>query len=742
MKSKPLAKILILLIFVIIAGCTVWFFHRLSISQNKIRNVILISMDTTRADYLNCYGYPLKTTLNIDALAEKGILFENVYTPVPFTLPAHCSMLTGTVPAYHGVLDNQGYKLSEDNVTLAEILSDNGFTTAAFIGSFILDSQFGLGQGFDSYDDEFEKEQNTVGIVERTGDETTRHVIKWLEEKRGEKNFIFLHYFDPHFSYDPPEAFSAKFKNIPPLNKLPANSGQDPRHFGLYAGEIAFTDHCIGRVIEKLKEVGIYDSSLIIITGDHGESLGEHRENTHGYYIYQSTVKVPLVFKFPGGFKAKRIKAPVSLVDILPTVCSLLGIESPNGIQGKDLKPYFEGQSQPYPDRHIFCQSLGPTVYMANSLLGVINNRYKYIQTTRPELYDLIEDPQELDNLIDKQSNRARIMKDKLQQILELIVRDEASSDAKHELDEQSRKRLESLGYLGGSISEDFSFDQSKEDPKDVIDYHVLNTKLGGLVSQERFGLARQVCEELISKRPWFYKPHFDLAKVAAEEKKFEEVIALLEKTLELKPGYIIAYEGLADAYQSLSKFDKAIVQYLKILEIEPDNVKIYFHLASLLYEQGRFAEADKYLSKELTANPSYFEMMLSLTDKLLEKKQIRFVYSHYLRMLEINHESVDVLNSLAWLEGASNINGICNPQQALSHALNACELTDFLNYEVLDTLAVAYAAVGKFNMAVKTAEKAELLATEDDNKGFVQRVQGRLDLYKSGRVYIDSGLK
>ena len=742
MKSRAFSKILIILVLLVIGCCSVWIFHRLSISQHEIRNVVLISIDTCRADYLNCYSYPLNTTPNIDNLARNGILFENVYTPVPFTLPAHCSMLTGTVPAYHGVLDNLGYRLSEDNITLAETLSDNGFKTAAFIGAFVLDSQFGLAQGFDSYEDEFEKEQITVGIVERTGDETTRHVIEWLEEKRGEKNFIFLHYYDPHFSYDPPEPFASMFKNIPPLNKLPADSGLTPGLLGLYAGEIAFTDHCIGRIIEKLKEVGIYDSSLIIITSDHGESLGEHREQTHGYYIYQSTIKVPLVFILPGGPKAKRINTPVSLIDIPPTVCSLLGIESPNVTQGKDLLPYFNGQSQPYPDRHIYCQSLGPTIYMANSLLGVVNDSYKYIQTTRPELYDIIQDPQELDNLIDSQSNRARIMKDKLQQILESTVRNEAASDATHELDEQTLKRLETLGYLGGSVSEDFSFDQSKEDPKDLIDYHCLNTKLGGLVANKKFDRARRICAELISKRPSFHKPYFDLAKISGQEKKYEEVIKLLEKTLELKPGYTPALEGLVDAYNSLNKLDKAVEQSLKILEIQPGNLKTYFHMASLLYDQGKFAEADKYLTKELESNPSFVEMMLSLTDKLLEKGQIRFAYSNYLKMLEINHESADVLNSLAWFEGTSNINGIRNPQQALDHALKACKLTDFSNYEALDTLAVAYAAVGKFDMAVKTAEKAELLAMEDDNKGFVQRVQGRLDLYKSGRMYIDSGLK
>jgi len=741
MKSQPLAKTVILILILAIAMSVVGLFYISKTASQKIRNVILISIDTCRADYLSCYGYQLQTSVNIDNLAQNGVLFENVYTPVPFTLPAHCSMLTGTVPAYHGVLDNLGYKLSEDNITLAETLGDNGFTTAAFIGSFILDSQFGLAQGFDSYEDDFEQEQNTVGIVERTGDETTRHVIKWLEEKRGEKNFVFLHYYDPHFSYDPPEPFGSMFKNIPPLNKLPADSGLAPGLFGKYAGEIAFTDHCIGRVIEKLKEVGIYDSTLIIITGDHGESLGEHREHTHGYYIYQSTIKVPLVFIFPGGPKAKRINAPVSLIDIPPTVCSLLGIQSPGVTQGKDLLPYFNGHSQPYPDRHIYCQSLGPTIYMANSLLGVVNDSYKYIQTTRPELYDLIEDPQELDNIIDSQSNKARIMKDELQQIMELTVRNEAPSDATHELDEQSRKRLESLGYLGGDISEDFSFDQSKEDPKDLIDYHCLNTKLGGLVANERFDLARQVCEELISKRPSFHKPYFDLAKISGQEKKHEEVIKLLDKTLELKPGYIPAHEGLVDAYQSLNKFDEAIVQYLKIMEIQPDNAKVYFHMASLLYDQGRFDEADKYLTKELESNSSYVGMILTLADKLLENKQIRLAYKYYLHSIKFEPDSEDVLNTLAWLEAACSVKGVRNPDQAVEHAKKACKLTQNKTPEFLDTLAVAYAASDEFGKSVRTAKKAIKIAKAKENAELVQRIQSRLQLYKAQKAFLDPGL-
>ncbi|MBN1766305.1 MAG: sulfatase-like hydrolase/transferase [Sedimentisphaerales bacterium] len=704
-----------------------------------IRHVILISMDTTRSDFLSCYGYPCDTTPNIDVLAQTGVLFENVITPQPYTLPAHCSMLTGTVPPYHGVLDNKGYILGKDNVVLAEILKKNGFSTAGFISAFVLDSQFGLDQGFDVYDDEFENEQITVAIVERTGDETTRHVIKWLEEKRGEKNFVFLHYYDPHMSYEAPEPFRSKFAI--PSGKIPMNPKQDQGRRDAYAGEIAFTDHCIGRVIEKLKELEMYDSSLIIITADHGEGLGDHKETTHGYFIYQDTVKVPLVIKVPGSSKGRRIKSPVGLIDIVPTVCSLLGLETPAGIQGENLNPYINGQEQVYPDRHLFTQGLEATVYGGNSLLGVVNDRYKYIQTTRPELYDLVNDPGEHNNLFAKELNRSRIMKDRLAQMLEETVRRDAAFGAKNMMDDDTRNRLESLGYVGRTVSEDLSFDQSKEDPKDLIDYHVLNAQLAPLVTHEKFTLARDLCRKLISLKPGFYKPYFDLAKVAMKEKNYQDVIINLEKTLELKPGYIEAYEGLADVYDSLGKPDKVLEQYKKILELQPDNVKVYFLLSEILYDQGKYDQADKYFTRQLTKNPSYEDMAVTLAEKLLAKQQNKLAYKHFLRILETDSESIETLNSLAWLEGASKIEGIRNPDKALKNALKACELTSYEQAEVVDTLAVAYAALGQYEMAIKMAEKAVRLADKEGDNGLSQRIGTRLRLYKSGRMFVDESL-
>ena len=247
-RQKKLNTLFLLL--VVMAG-VIWIFKSRMGSRNDIRNVVLISIDTCRADFLSCYGYQHKTTPNIDAIADEGFVFENVTSPAPLTLPAHSSMMTGTIPPSHGVHGNKGYKLGDSNTTIAEVLKSNGFSTGAVISTFVMDSQFGLDQGFDTYDDSFDEKLSTAGIVERRGREASDHAISWIEQHKDESFFLFLHYYDPHANYEPPEPFKTRYASNP------------------YAGEIAYTDYCVGQVIDKLKALGLYDSSLIIITSDH-----------------------------------------------------------------------------------------------------------------------------------------------------------------------------------------------------------------------------------------------------------------------------------------------------------------------------------------------------------------------------------------------------------------------------------------------------------------------------------------
>ncbi len=569
MKSSVITKISIIIIIVIlIIGLSIagWYLYNNS-GARRIKHIVLISMDTTRADALSCYGNKHKTTPNIDALAAEGVLFENAIAPTPLTLPSHSTMLTGTTPLYHGIHDNIYYQLDKSHVTLAEILKKKGFSTAAFIGSFMLDSQFGLDQGFDYYNDEFEDVQVSLGINERRAGETSRLAREWIDDHYKENMFLFLHFYDPHMKYDPPEPYDSMFTD----SSLAMSSVIT--QFGLYTGEIAYADHCIGQVINKLKSLSIYDSTLIIVTGDHGEMLGEHKEITHGFFIYRSVVRVPLVFKLPGRSKPVRIKNTVGLTDIVPTICSLLNIKLSSDIQGKDISPYLTQNNPVDLKRHIYSECLAPTKYKCNTLLALTSDRYKYIQTTRPELYDMIEDPKESNNLIDQQPKQARLLRGRLQQIIEQTVTPDGLGN-KTELNDQTIARLESLGYVSGDINEDFSFDQSMDDPKDLVDYHTLNAQITNSLSDKEFDLATEISEKMILLRPDLYQGHLNLARVALEKKDYAMAIPSLQKSVQCDPNQFLVHGELSIALFEEKQFDRSLFHLQESLRLNPGYLK------------------------------------------------------------------------------------------------------------------------------------------------------------------------
>jgi arylsulfatase A-like enzyme len=584
----------ILLLIVTAAGVWVLSPHD---SIRRIRHILLISIDTCRSDYLSCYGYQHQTTPNIDAVAEEGIIFENTISPVPETLPAHGSMLTGTTPLYHGIHENLGYQLGPSSVTLAEIVREHGYITGAIVGSFILDSQFGLDQGFDTYNDRFEEVITSSNASERRGGEVSIFAARWLEEHKNDKFFLFLHYFDPHFRYEPPQPYASQFAD------------------NLYAGEVAYVDQCIGQVINKLKQLGLYDKTLIIITSDHGEMLGEHGEAEHGFFIYQSAIKVPLVFKLPGRNKTQRVISTVGLVDIVPTVCSLLNIHRPKHIEGKDISEYFSDEKTSGRKRSIFCESLTPTKHNANALLGVVTDRWKYIQTTRPELYDLNKDLGEKNNLVNEEPQRAHLLREHLK----LILKEQSHkgvSDSEFQLDEQGRKRLESLGYIASvQVDESLAFDQSKPDPKDVIKFHnvkAYNKMATSLAEQGKLKDAAEAFRKLIDHYENVQIKHgmatirFNLATVLKRLGENEEAIQQFTKAIELyyaelegKPHSApLIYTRLGESFASMGNFKAASEAFKQALVLDHSDPANYNNLAASLEYEGRFDEAITVLQK------------------------------------------------------------------------------------------------------------------------------------------------
>jgi len=770
---KEISKLLLFCAVALVILCVVlylFFFGKCP----EIRNVILVSIDTCRADHLSCYGFEKKTTPNIDALAKEAILFENAITPIPLTLPAHSSMLTGTYPPYHKVHDNINYRLDESNVTVAEILQDAGYSTAAIISAFVLYPQFGTGQGFENYNYTFAEPivagPNGVNRdTERRGDEASEFACRFLEEHKDEPFFLFLHYYDPHYDYIPPEPFASQYSD------------------DLYSGEIAYTDHCLGQVIDKLKALDLYDSTLLIIVGDHGEALGEHGETEHGYYIYQGALRVPFIIRPPGLRKAARIDQVVSLVDVMPTILSYLKIDVPGYVQGRDLSVYEKTKTERGSERAVYAESLTATKYDANPLLGLIDGRFKYIKTTRPELYDLVLDGCEMNNLAHKESKRARLMDGQLCELAAKIVSSKGFT-GKVELDEANRRQLESLGYVGGSsISEDIDFDPAKKDPKDLVEYYEEAHKVTNLKYRGRLAEAFGICLEMLQNWPQIPNTYFMLADASKGLGNNKDVVEYGLKYLDMVSGKVdlgleasglsptkpIAktHDMLATAAYELEKYDLAIEHWNKALKLKSDWPEVHNNIAAAYQKNGEINKAISHLTEAVRLAPGQQDMRQSL-DKLLAHKrrneQIELLkqtleeepadvnthnelagiyYScadfagaaeYWNKSLEINPQQPKICNNLAWLLAAEKDKKLRNPEKAVELAERACSLTDFKEAPMLDTLGVAYAAAGRFSEAIETAEKAMELAADANEKDLLKEISSHLELYRQNKTYQD----
>ena len=355
-------------------------------------DVLLITLDTTRADHLGCYGYERIETPHIDRLAAEGVLYERCYTPVPITLPSHLSILTGTYPAYHGVRENAGFYVAPELTTLAEVLKREGYSTAAFVGAYPLDSQTGLDQGFDLYDDNYPssleegKHPLLAGFFdERPAADVVLPALGWLDEQNG-PFFLWAHFFDPHQPQIPPSPYRERYAD------------------SLYDGEIAAVDEAIGRLLARLEERGSLDRTLVVLTADHGEGLGDHGELTHALLLYSTTVRVPLIVRHPRGPAGVRVGAPVATVDILPTILGQLGLEAPEAVQGHPL-PRSDGEGGPR--RKILSETLyGALMHGWSPLDRLTVDDWMLVHGPVPRLYHLADDPGELRDLAGEEPER------------------------------------------------------------------------------------------------------------------------------------------------------------------------------------------------------------------------------------------------------------------------------------------------------------------------------------------------
>ena len=660
---------------------------------------------------MSAYGFPRPTTPNIDAVAREGVLFKNVHTPVPMTLPAHVSMLTGTLPPTHGLRDNLLNRLPDGSLTLAGMLKPRGFTTGAIVSTFVLDRRFGTSQGFDTYDDRFQAVHKIGDLSERKGDETARVARDWLDQHKEQPFFLFVHFYDPHEPYEPPEPFASKWSAHP------------------YEGEVAFADYCVGQVLDKLRQLGLYDDTLIVITGDHGEMLGEHGELNHGFFIYEGALRVPLVMRVPRAPAASRqVDAPVSLIDIAPTIVSLVGAPVPKEVQGVDLSPWLTGRGAAGGGRALYAETVTPTRYYgASSLLGVIVDGWKYIETTRPELYDLRSDPAEAVNLLEREPARADALGRTLVAILAAAGRAPGPAPESAALDEASRQRLAALGYLGrGSDPSSHGFDRSKEDAKDLIAFFRKDQRLNKLVEAKKYPEARSLCEEMLRQRPGFADCHLQMSKIAAAEGNLDAALTAARKAVTVGPRNERAHVQLAGLLKERGDVDGAIAQLRHALTLEPNAPDTRMLLGRALAEKGRLDEAASLLGTAATVQPESAAAATQLGFVLAKQGKLNEAVISYRRALALDPGSAEAhayLGSALASQGQWD-DAIDHFQAALKAKPENAELHDWMGVALRER-GRTEEALGHFREAVRLAPG---LAIAQYNLGRALKQQGKLD--------------
>jgi arylsulfatase A-like enzyme/Flp pilus assembly protein TadD len=533
---------------------------------------VLVTIDTQRADRLRCYGYSKIETPNLDRLAQKGVLFENAISSAPLTAPSHASLFTGLYPTVHKVRDTGGFVLNASHTTLAEVLQARGWDTAAFVGASVLKKSFGLGQGFAVYDDQMPQPdpKRPVEFPERRAGEVVDRATRWLESQSGKPFFLWVHVFDPHSPYDPPSPFREKY------------SGD------LYDGEVAYTDQQFGRLLDAVARKSPPESTLIAVTADHGESLSDHGEFTHGIFVYDSTLRIPLLLAGPGIPAGLRVKPQVRNIDVLPTVLELTGGAIPQGVQGTSLVPAFHGKEAPSGETYV--ETLYPRINMGwAELRGIRTSRWKYIRAPKPELYDLTKDPSETANVIGGHPAEAQQLEARLNAVSASGGSQKPETVQTEMLNQKTSQQLRSLGYLGGSSQQGYTLTGQGIDPKDRVEVLKL---LHHSVSPDA---------PAASRRP----------------------IALLRQALVADPTNPTIYYHLGLEYGRTGNQAEAMKLYQGAIARGVQSGWVYSRLAHLQLQQGNREAAIAAFEKAAQLNPSDCESLNDLGLAYLEVEKV-----------------------------------------------------------------------------------------------------------------------
>ncbi len=559
------------------------------VSRDRL-NLVLVTLDTTRADRMGAYGNRDVETPAFDGLAREGVLFEQAVAVAPLTLPVHASIFTGKFPPEHGVRDNGGFFLGAEQFTLAEALKSHGYRTGGFVGAYVLDSKWGVNQGFDTYYDKFDLSESraiSLAAIQRPGNEVVDQALPWIEKAKGGPFFAWVHLYDAHTPYRAPEPFATRYKGHP------------------YNGEIAFADSQVGRIVSKLKTLGLYDRTVVMVMGDHGESLGDHGEAAHGFFIYNSVTHVPFVVRAPfDRVHHRRVSEPVRSVDVMPTALDLLGIAPPARISGVSLVPVMTGATRDL-QLDAYSEAMYPLHHYGWSDLHALRSgRYKVIDAPRPELYDVDRDPREQSNVYAERRQLGERLISQLRSVERGFTRTTAALPAA-DVDPEARQRLAALGYVGSFVATAADARTSRADPKDKIG---LFNKLGEAteLSKDRgpFDTIVGLLNEIVRDDPAVIDAWFMMGTQYMAHGDLDRAVQYYKRTLALKPDYDLAVFNLAQAYRRMGNDDAAMAGFEHYLTLDPKDPFVHYQMGEIWLDRGDTARAEQLFRRALEIDP------------------------------------------------------------------------------------------------------------------------------------------
>lgn len=599
-------------------GVAVWLGGRTRL------NVVLVTLDTTRADRIGCYGYSQALTPALDSLAREGVLFEHARTPYPLTLPAHASILTGSNPPEHGLHVNGRGALGKDIPVLTEALRRANYETGAFLGAYVLDSKFGLDRGFEVYEDNLAGPSLAHSPAERhrDGKIVLDLALEWLQQRVSRPFFCWIHLYDPHSPYDSRKnVFGNRFEQQP------------------YDAGIAYVDLQVKRLLEFLQSRRLSQRTLVVVVGDHGEGLMDHNEDGHGYELYDTTLRVPLLIAGPPLVKSgTHVPTPVSLVDLMPTILDCLDLRLDGPVTGRSLKPALSGgriESLP-----LYAESdLAFMESRCAPLRSVITDRWKYIQTTRPELYDLVQDPGELHNLADTERTQRheseRLLSD-MHRKMEKRIATEVNLTA------DERRILASLGYATstGSANPDANGPAESAEPlrdvKDMLVSFNALTQARELLGRGQTAEATDRIRAVLAEWPRYSTARLLLGDVFVRQKRFTEAAEQFAEAVRDQPDNAEAQASLGNVLAAQGHFAEAAPHYRRALEINPTSASGHYYFAFTLIRLGQVNEGLAEFEEAIRYDPQFVDALVQASRVLAEQGRIREAVERFERAARI----------------------------------------------------------------------------------------------------------